>query len=139
MSKEEIMALEGRELDAAVALAIGWKWVPFPKLRRSRPSEAYLQPPEQAKKYIPGHVLDELPKGWRGNYINIMPKFSEDLNACRRAEEAMITGGNDMLYLTRLETLTTAGKKRTAGDVLGMARADAMTRCRAMLLAAIDE
>ncbi len=108
MTREQVMGLEGRKIDRAVAKALGW--TPCPS-----------------------------GGGWMQSLagdIEPLPPYSTDLNAVRQAEEAVIAHhpNSDMAYLTELETLTTAGKKRTMGDVLALARADATTRARAILL-----
>lgn len=71
-------ALNGRELDAAVAESLGWRWVcaPIGKMRYGQ--RVYLAPPEQIEGMVKEYLFtfDQLPPGVRCDFQNTMPSWS---------------------------------------------------------------
>jgi hypothetical protein len=63
--------LTGRELDAAVAKVLGWRWV----MPQTTPGRAYLHPPEKAADWLPAFVSEVPPEG-KQLCDNAMPAYS---------------------------------------------------------------
>lgn len=82
MTKEEILKLEGRELDAAVAERVmGWRWLNLPGLRRP-----CFKSPSELAQFLPKFVerntviCDDSPPVR-------LPHYSTDLNAAWQVVE----------------------------------------------------
>jgi hypothetical protein len=63
--------LTGRELDAAVAKVLGWRWV----MPQTTPGRAYLHPPEKVADWLPTFVSEVPPEG-KQLCDNAMPAYS---------------------------------------------------------------
>jgi hypothetical protein len=94
MGKDEVMALEGRELDAAVAERIfGWQWLMHPHLNRaeifSPQAVTYLRGPHYG--WLPDDGSKERMRPYEA------PAYSSTWNGIGLVEEAMAQRG---YYLT---------------------------------------
>lgn len=120
MTRDEILKLEGRELDAAVAERVcGWtdveKTTYYPHGGDAE-ERVYGIPPENVKCGVQ----------------RLVPSFHSDLNAVTEAEKRLVADEQQDWYVDCLEDAANGDRFRTV-------TADATTRCRALLLAVMEE
>lgn len=131
MTRDEILRLERRELDDALAVKFGWRWV---QLNGVRGNPWNLIPPEQAKEWLEEYVFVECPQP--GNIFPSLerPRFSTTWQSMGLVVEAMRTRGWGLSLEIRCESANMIASFKKCG-VCRREKAD--TAPRAVALAAL--